>query len=101
MGDPAWVVSPATSQRSLIETGMPASGDGTTPAARKLSLASAAAIAPSANTRMNARGPSPLGSSIRANASSVSARLVVLPVSRSFAISAIGRIGQFPHIPMR
>jgi len=37
--DPARVMSPTTSNRSFTETGMPASGEGTMPCARKASLA--------------------------------------------------------------
>ena len=43
--EPDSVVSPATSHRFLIDTGMPASGPGTIPALRSVSLASAAASA--------------------------------------------------------
>jgi hypothetical protein len=43
--EPASVVSPATLHRFLIDTGRPASGEGTMPALRSASLASAAARA--------------------------------------------------------
>src|SRR5690348_6095094 len=89
--DPAVVTSPAMSKRSLIETGRPASGEGTRPPLRWRSEASAAASAPWAFTFVNARPPSPLASAMRASASSASLRLVVLPSARSRASAAIGR----------
>ena len=48
--DPAVVTSPATSKRSLKESGMPANGEGTPPRPRCASITSAAARAPSAST---------------------------------------------------
>ena len=83
--EPESVVSPATSHRFLIETGMPASGEGTRPALRIVSLASAAASAWSFQTFTKARLPSPFGSAMRASASSVSLREVVRPAARSAA----------------
>src|ERR1051325_10599409 len=83
--EPASVVSPATLHKFLIDTGMPASGEGTRPALRWTSLASAAASAWSRHTLMNARPPSPLGSAMRPSACSVRAREVVRPAARSAA----------------
>src|SRR6266851_2477161 len=86
--DPAVVASPATSKRSLIEIGMPASLPPSIAAFRNPSCASAAARACSAYIRRKARLPSPAGSAIRPSASSTSARLLVRP-SRSKAVSSI------------
>src|SRR5882762_10232614 len=89
--EPAVVTSPAMSKRSLIETGRPASGDGTTPCFRSRSEASAATSAPWACTLVKTRPPSPPASAMRASAASTSLRLVVLPSASSCASAAIGR----------
>jgi hypothetical protein len=81
--EPARVTSPQTSNRSLIDTGSPSTGERRTPAARMRSANSASARAASAYTLRKARAPSPAGSAMRASASSSSARLEVLPDARS------------------
>src|SRR5471032_970798 len=83
--EPDKVVSPATSHRFLIDTGNPASGEDTRPALRCRSLASAAASACVFQVLMKTRLPSPLGSSMRAKAASVSVREVVRPAASSAA----------------
>jgi len=89
--EPAVVTSPAMSKRSLIETGSPATGDGTTPCFRSRSEASAATSALWACTLVKTRPPSPPASAMRASAASTSLRLVVLPSASSCASAAIGR----------
>src|SRR5215470_17489049 len=89
--EPARVTCPLMSNRSLIETGMPAKRDGAACALRKWSIASAASSAASLSTWMKVRCPSPAGSAIRAMHSSTSLRAVVRPVSRSPASAA--RVG--------
>src|SRR5882757_1443587 len=83
--EPASVVSPRTLQRFLTDTGIPASSEGTMPAKRSASLASAAASAASRQTLTKARLPSPLGSSMRARAASVSLRELTRPAASSAA----------------
>ena len=75
--EPARVTCPLMSKRSLIETGMPANGDGAACALRSRSIASAAAIAASLSTWMKVRAPSPAGSAILARHSSTSLRAEV------------------------
>src|ERR1700754_928406 len=89
--DPARVTCPLMSNRSLIEIGMPANGDGAALTSRSRSIASAASIAASAPTWRKARAPSPCGSAILARHASTSARAVVRPASRSAAREA--RVG--------
>ena len=89
--EPARVTCPLMSNRSLIEIGMPANGDGAALTSRSRSIASAASIAASASTCMNARAPSPSGSAILARHASTSARAVVRPASRSAASEREGR----------
>jgi len=92
--EPAVVTWPATSNRSLMDTGSPSSGERTTPAARSASLACAMARARSASIRVNVRAPSPAGSCARASAASVSCRDVVRPRARSAASWAtVGGMG--------
>jgi hypothetical protein len=62
------------SNRSLIETGMPAYRDGTAFALRSRSMASAASMAASASTWIKVRAPSPEVSAIRARHWSTSLR---------------------------
>ena len=91
--DPARVMSPATSNRSFTDTGMPASGEGTMPCARRASLARASASADSRCVRRNTRAPSPEGAAMRVSASSTSAWLVVLRAASSAARVMMGFIG--------
>src|SRR6478735_5439460 len=92
--EPARVTCPLMSNRSLIETGMPANGDGAACALRNRSIASAAPSAPSLSTWMKARSPSPEGSAILERHSSTSLRADVRPVSRSAASEAsVGMFG--------
>src|SRR6266702_1431448 len=77
--DPAVVTSPAISNRSLIETGSPAS-------------------AACAWTLVNTRPPSPPASAMRESAASISLRLVVLPSASSRASAAIGRMAASPML---
>src|ERR1700704_5767969 len=83
--EPARVTWPLMSNRSLIEIGMPAKGDGAALTSRSRSIASAASIAASASTCRKARAPSPSLSAIFARQASTSARAVVRPASRSAA----------------
>src|SRR6478609_3573348 len=103
--EPARVTCPLMSNRSLIETGMPANGDGAAWALRSRSIASAAPRAPSLSTWMKARSPSPEGSAILARHSSTSLRAEVRPLSRSAASEAsAGMFGMifslFPWAPL-
>jgi len=92
--EPARVTCPCTSNRSLIEIGMPAKRDGAALAARRTSIASAARLAPSRSTCRNATPPCPAASSIRARQSSTTARLVIRPAARSAArLSSVGPVG--------
>src|SRR5882757_5167414 len=91
--EPARVTWPLMSNRSLIETGMPANGDGAALTSRSRSIASAASIAASASTRMKARSPSPLGSAMLARQASTNLRALVRPAARSSASAA--RVGWF------
>src|SRR5436190_13801455 len=92
--EPARVTCPLMSKRSLIETGMPANGDGAAWALRSRSIASAAPRAPSLSTWMKARSPSPEGSAILERHSSTSLRAEVRPLSRSAASEAsVGMFG--------
>src|SRR5438034_375029 len=86
--EPARVTCPLMSNRSLIETGIPAKGDGAAFTSRSRSIASAASIAASASTWRKARAPSPELSAMRARHSSTSLRALVRPFSRSSANDA-------------
>src|SRR3954454_6423129 len=86
--EPARVTWPLMSNRSLTEIGMPAKRDGAAFAWRRRSIASAAVMAASLSTWMNARAPSPSLSAIFARHASSSARAVVRPASRSVASEA-------------
>src|SRR6266404_4525581 len=86
--EPARVTCPLMSNRSLMETGMPAKGDGAAFTSRSRSIASAASIAASASTSRKARAPSPELSAIRARHASTSLRALVRPFSRSSASDA-------------
>src|SRR6478672_4357720 len=81
--DPPSVVTPASSNRSLIEIGMPASADSFTPPRRWASARSAAASASLSCTLRKVRAPSPWGSLIAASACSTSRRLVIFWLARS------------------
>ena len=83
--EPAVVTSPATSNKSFTETGMPSSGERTMPAARRVSLARAAARARSRLRCVNTRAPSPAASCARAKAASARVSAVVRPVAKSAA----------------
>ena len=89
--EPARVTCPLMSNRSLIETGIPAKRDGAAFALRKRSIASAASSAASLSTRMKVRCPSPAGSAILARQSSTNWRAEIRPASRSSASTA--RVG--------
>jgi hypothetical protein len=81
------------SNRSLIETGMPAKRDGAAFTSRSRSIASAASMAASASTWMKARAPSPALSPILARHSSTSLR-ALRPLSRSSArVASVGVFG--------
>src|SRR6266481_2454176 len=94
--EPARVTCPLMSNRSLMETGIPAKGDGAAFTSRSRSIASAASIAASASTCRKVRTPSPELSAIRARHSSTSLRALVRPFSRSSASDAsVGVFGIF------
>src|SRR5882757_9875865 len=86
--EPARVTCPLMSNRSLIETGMPANGDSAALALRNRSMASAAPSAASRSTWMKVRWPSPAGSAILAMHCSTSLRAEVAPLARSAAREA-------------
>ena len=81
--DPPSVVTPASSNRSLIEIGMPASAGSFAPSRRRASTWSAAASASLSCTLRKVREPSPCGSLIAASACRTSSRLVIFPLARS------------------
>ncbi|MNT36625.1 hypothetical protein D3C72_1727220 [compost metagenome] len=81
--EPAIVVSPSMSNRSLMLIGRPSTTDRVTPAARSVSDARACASAESAYSLVYTRAPSPASSWARASAASVSATEVVLPSRRA------------------
>src|SRR5579871_2196718 len=83
--EPARVTWPLMSNKSLIENGMPAKGDGAALTSRSRSIALAASIAASTSTCTKARAPSPDLSAILARHSSTSLRALVRPLSRSAA----------------
>ncbi|CFP65152.1 Uncharacterised protein [Bordetella pertussis] len=90
------VVSPATSNRSLIEMGRPSMAERVTPAARSASAARASARACSAYTRVKTRAPSPAGSAARARAACVSPLEVSRPSCKArlccFNVGSMGTI---------
>src|SRR5262249_31401916 len=75
--EPPSVVTPASSNRSLIEIGMPASAGSFAPPRRCASTWSAAASDSLSCTLRKVREPSPCGSLIAASACSTSWRLVI------------------------
>src|SRR5579872_945053 len=83
--EPARVTWPLISNKSLIEIGIPAKGEGTALTSRSRSMAFAASIAASTSTWIKAREPSPNLSAILARHSSTSLRALVRPASRSWA----------------
>src|SRR6266566_775773 len=83
--EPARVASPATSKRFLAANGTPASGPGSSPAARRRSIASASARARSPSTAVKALSAA-LRRAIRSSAPATTSRARVLPARTDAAI---------------
>src|SRR6266566_249475 len=83
--EPARVASPATSKRFLAANGTPASGPGSSPAARRRSIASASARARSPSTAVKALSAASRRA-IRSSAPATTSRARVLPARTDAAI---------------
>src|SRR2546428_7013361 len=83
--DPARVVSPATSKGFLAANGTPASGPGSSPAARRRSIESASARARSPSTAVKALS-APSRRAIRSSAPATTSRARALPARTDAAI---------------
>src|SRR5882724_7580630 len=85
--DPASVASPATSKRFLAANGTPASGPGSSPAARRPSMVSASARARSPSTAVKALSARSRRA-IRSSAPATTSRARVLPARTDAAIDS-------------